>query len=292
MQRLLSEFLLYIASEKGLAMNTVEAYERDLQGFVGFLDGLGVEDFNVVERCHIIDYLTDLQRYDYASATLARVLIVIKVFFRFLKREGNVETNLAVYLESPKLWQLIPEVLSCEEVEALLAQPDVATPVGKRDRAILEVLYSSGLRVSEVCGLGIYHVDDKMVRVMGKGSKERLVPIGRQALEAIDDYLTHVRAEYDSETNRILFLTKRGNPIDRVLVWRMIKAHGKAAGITKNISPHTLRHSFATHLLDNGADLRVIQEMLGHAHIASTDRYTHISVTHLREAFDSCHPRY
>lgn len=285
------EFCLYLASEKGLAMNTVEAYDRDLRAFVAFLDSLNVEKFDVVERSHLVDYLAQLKGQDYATATIARALIAMKVFFRFLKRERHISSNLAIYLESPKLWQLIPEVLSSEEVEALLAQPDPSTLKGARDRAILEVLYSSGLRVSEVCTLGIYDVDDTFVRVMGKGSKERLVPIGKKAIETVDHYLAHFRCLYDSRSNQRLFVTKNGNPIDRVTIWRMIKAYGKEAGITKNISPHTLRHSFATHLLDHGADLRVIQEMLGHANIDSTDRYTHVSRSHIHQAFDHCHPR-
>ncbi|MFQ5729368.1 MAG: tyrosine-type recombinase/integrase, partial [Waddliaceae bacterium] len=164
-------------------------------------------------------------------------------------------------------------------------------PIGARDKAILELLYSSGLRVSEVCTIQIYDVDDEYVKVFGKGQKERLVPLGQCALAAIDHYLLYYRSQYDSEKEKALFVTKKGRPLDRISIWRMIKSHAKKAGITKSISPHTLRHSFATHLLDNGAELRVIQEMLGHANINSTERYTHVSRAHIQKAFTAFHPR-
>jgi len=287
----LKDFLSYIASEKGLSPNTVEAYGRDVKTFAHFLTEQEVFAFKDVEHKHCIAFLTHLQKQNYATSSMCRTLIAIKVLFRFLKRENLISTNIMIYFETPKLWQLIPEVLTHEEVEKLLEQPDIETEKGARDKAILEILYASGLRVSEVCTLGIYNVDDQFVRVMGKGRKERLVPVGSEALTAIDHYLTRFRSQYDSEHNQKLFLNKKGNSIDRVAIWKMIKEYAKTAGITKNISPHTLRHSFATHLLDNGADLRVIQEMLGHASISSTDRYTHISRARLVSAFQELHPR-
>ncbi len=293
MLRHLDDLLIYLGSEKGLSTHTIEAYQRDNLAFTAFLEALGVYSYSDVTQNTILDFLAfQKQQYQYASSTLCRQLMAIKVLFRFLKREGIVLNNVALYLDSPKLWQLIPEVLSLEEVEKLLAQPNREDPVGARDWAILELLYSSGLRVSELCGIGIHDVNDDTVRVFGKGSKERIVPLGSKALEAIEFYLLHVRDGYDSETQKALFVNQKGKPLDRTLVWRMIKEYGKKAGITKNISPHTLRHSFATHLLDNGAELRVIQEMLGHASISSTDRYTHISRSHLQESFDACHPRF
>lgn len=280
------DFLSFIASEKGLTPNTIEAYGRDLKAFFDFLQGKNISTVKEVQEGHIIAFLSHLKALEYATASLHRLVIAIKVFFRFLKREEEVVTDPAVYLTSPKLWQLIPEVLSASEIERLIAQPDSQTMEGARDRAILEVLYASGLRVSEVCSLEITAVDDVFVRVMGKGRKERVVPLGRKALCAIDAYLAYREDEYPA-----LFITKSGKPIDRIFVWKMIKGYAKQAGITKNISPHTLRHSFATHLLDNGADLRVIQEMLGHASISSTDRYTHVSRSHLQNAFQAAHPR-
>lgn len=287
----LNEFLIYIGSEKGLSPNTKEAYKRDISTFITFLKQNGISQFTDAAQSHIISFLAQMKAQEYATASISRACIAIKVLFRFLKRENLIPSNIALHLETPKLWQLIPEVLTCEEINSLLKHLDTTTPLGARDRAILEVLYASGLRVSEVCTLGIYDVDDTFVRVMGKGRKERLVPIGKKALEAIDHYLTSFRHQWDSQQQQRLFVTKTGKPINRIMVWKMIKDCGIKAGISKNISPHTLRHSFATHLLDNGADLRVIQEMLGHSSISSTDRYTHISRSHLQEAFQSCHLR-
>jgi integrase/recombinase XerD len=288
---LLDDFSVYIGSEKGLSPHTVEAYQRDIAAFFSFLQNNQVSSIQNVQETHLVDFIASLKNTEYASSSIARHLISIKVLCRFLKRESVIQSNFALYLETPKIWQLIPEVLSYEEVERLLEAPDVNTENGSRDRAILEVLYACGLRVSEICTLSIYAVDDEYVRVMGKGRKERLVPIGQKAIEAIDYYLHHYRSQKESEKIQTLFLSSRGKPINRVSLWKMIKDYAKKAGIIKNISPHTLRHSFATHLLDNGADLRVIQEMLGHASISSTDRYTHISKSHLHQSFEAFHPR-
>jgi integrase/recombinase XerD len=287
----LKDFIVYITSEKGLARNSIEAYERDIKAFLDFLAKKGVHSFQKVSEESIITFLSHLKSSKYASASICRALIAIKVLFRFLKRENYLSSNAALHLSSPKLWQLIPEILSCSEIEALLGQPDRSTMHGARDAAVLEVLYASGLRVSEICSLGIYDVDDHFVKVIGKGSKERLVPIGQKALLAIDHYLTSFRDQNDSEQQQALFVGARGRPLSRIAIWQMIKKYAKEAGIAKNISPHTLRHSFATHLLDNGADLRVIQEMLGHASISSTDRYTHISRSRLKASFERFHPR-
>lgn len=279
----LHSFLLYLAAERGLATNTLSAYERDIQKFLECVHP------QKATQQHIIDWLEKLKKEGAASASISRALMALKVFFRFCKREKIVEKNPTQFLDSPKLWQLIPEVLSLKEVECLLAAPDKETTAGSRDQAILELLYSSGLRVSELCGLNLHDVDDTFVRVLGKGSKERVVPVGKAAIEAIDHYLLHFRPEATGEKEP-LFLNSRGKRVDRSLIWRRIKGYAKKAGIAKNISPHTLRHSFATHLLDGGADLRVIQEMMGHATINSTDRYTHISRSKLSDAFHSFHP--
>ena len=286
MQRSLSDFLSYLASEKGLAKNTLEAYQRDVQAFMKFCSKPLVE----VQESDILNFLAGLQASHYATSSIHRNLIALKVFFRFLKREGIIDKNPLLYLEGPKLWQLIPQVLSSSEIENLLNAPDTNTEEGLRNRAILELLYSSGLRVSELCSLKLYDVDDNFVRVLGKGNKERLVPIGQKALMAIDAYLTQYRDQSNSSRQTTLFVHK-GKPLSRIAIWQMIKREAKKAGITKNISPHTMRHSFATHLLDNGADLRVIQEMLGHATISSTDRYTHVSKSRLVAAFQNHHPR-
>ena len=286
-----TDFLSYIASEKGLALNTIKAYSADIQFFILFLQNLGLVNFNQVTTNQIIQYLSSLKDANYATASICRSLIAIKVLFRFLSREGIISNNVALYIQTPKLWQIIPEVLTPEEIDCLLAAPDLTTAEGARNKAILEILYASGLRVSELCSLDLYSIDDTFVRVVGKGSKERLVPIGKMAIQAIDHYLIHFRNQCESERESALFVGKSGKRIDRIQIWRMIKEYGTLVGITKNISPHTLRHSFATHLLDNGADLRVIQEMLGHASISSTDRYTQVSRSHLQEAFQTYHPR-
>ncbi len=285
------DFLLYIASEKGLSQNTIESYERDILSLLQFIKNKSVHTFEEIEEQHLIDFLSYLKSKSYATSTIARTFVACKVFFRFLKKEGIVSKDVTFYLNTPKLWQLIPEVLSIEEVELLLKECDPENEEGALDLAILELLYASGLRVSEVCSLKISDVDDFFVKVMGKGRKERVVPLGKKAIEAIDHYLIHFRDSHQETRHEMLFLNKRGKPINRVTIWKMIKKYAKMAGIVKNISPHTLRHSFATHLLDNGADLRIIQECLGHASIGTTDRYTHISKKKLQQSFDSFHPR-
>ena len=287
----LDDFNSYIASEKGLSKNTIEAYSRDLNQFKDFLEKENIVRFKETLEKHILGFLETLQDAKFASSTVCRAMISIKVLFRFLRREKLVDTNIALYLESPKLWQLIPEVLSLEEVTQILNSIDDKTKLGSRDKAIIELLYSSGLRVSEACNLKIYDVDDNFIRVMGKGGKERLVPIGKKALAAIDNYLLNYRDTQKNKELTTLFLTKRGEPIDRISIWKIVKYWAKKAKIVRKISPHTFRHSFATHLLDNGADLRVIQEFLGHSNIKTTDRYTHISQKKIKEAFYSFHPR-
>lgn len=282
------DFYLYIASEKGLSVNTQLAYKQDIERFYNYLLEIGLESFKKVNQAMLLDFLEVLKKQGYATSSLARFLMTIKVFFRFLKREGYLQTNITLYLKSPKIWQIVPEVLSSSEITRLLKEPNIKLETEARDRAILEVLYGSGLRVSELCRLKINDVTDTFIKVYGKGNKERVVPIGKKAIEAIDYYLAHFRSE-DQEP--FLFITQKKKPLDRILVWKRIKHYGQRSGIIKNLSPHTLRHSFATHLLDNGADLRVIQEMLGHANIGTTDRYTHVSQSRLKKAFNEFHPR-
>ena len=281
------DFLAYLRTEKGLSSNTLEAYGRDLAAFghsltqrvCGLLDASSIQQF-----------LELLRSKQYASSSICRMLVAVKVFFRFLKREGVLPIDLGSYVEMPKMWQLVPDVLSIEEVDSLLKQPQMDDAVGSRDRAIFELLYATGMRVSELCGLRICDVSDGFVKVRGKGKKERLIPVGQRAIDALDQYLTHFR-QNATEENGPLFLNKNGRAIDRIQVWARIKAYAKSAGIVKSISPHTLRHSFASHLLENGADLRLIQEMLGHEDIGTTDRYTHVADERLKKAFRSFHPR-
>lgn len=286
----IEDFASYLLSEKGFSPHTLEGYCRDIQHFLLFLAPFSIQHWKEVQQQHIIDFLAFKKNQDYASASISRALIALKVFLRFLKREGSIPENVSLLLETPKVWQLIPDILSLEEMERLLSQPNPETRIGARDCAILEVLYASGLRVSELCQLQIRDVDETYLRIKGKGSKERLVPIGRKAIAAIDRYLAY-RDGAVAERQEALFIGQRNRPIHRISVWKLVKRYAHLAGVTKEIFPHTFRHSFATHLLDNGADLRVIQELLGHASINSTDRYTHVSCTHLHEAFQAFHPR-
>lgn len=281
---MLDDFIAFISTEKGASKHTIEAYKRDIKQFIAHSKN---HPLVAVNQEHILDFIKTLQSKKYASSSIVRKMMALKVFFGFLKKEKMIESNCTLYLQGPKLWQLVPEVLTYEEVENLLSTLKPNSNLGCRDKAIFELLYSSGLRVSELCSLTIFDVDDTFVKVMGKGRKERLVPIGKSALNAIDAYLQYPR----TEAQKNLFLSKSGKAISRITVWKLIKHYAKKAGITRTISPHTLRHSFATHLLEGGADLRVIQEFLGHSNIATTDRYTHISQKRLQESFYAFHPR-
>lgn len=266
---------------------TVEAYGRDLFSFAS--DPL-FPGWKEVSSDHLLLFLSRLRKKGAKEASLCRALVSLRVFFRFLKKEEAIHADPGRHLDLPKVWQLLPEVLTVEEVDRLLAQPQGGDCIGLRDRAILELLYACGMRVSELCNLRISGLSDHFVKILGKGNRERVVPVGKKAMEAVDAYLTHFRKEAREEDAR-LFVSVRGRPLDRITVWARIKHYAKAAGIAKPISPHTLRHSFATHLLENGADLRVIQELLGHIDIGTTDRYTHIADGRARQAFHRFHPR-
>lgn len=284
MDAVITEFLSYLITEKGLSPHTCAAYASDLRHF----NKVTQKEVNAITFTEISLFLSQLKESGYASSSLCRAFIALRVFFRFLKKEGIVNEDITAHLESPKIWQLIPEVLSPTEIEKLLEMPSKDSPNGLRDRAILYCLYALGVRVSELCALNIQDVDDQFVRVKGKGGKERLVPIAKKAVEELDRYLSEGRGEDGGEA---IFLTTRGKRISRFEVWKCVKHYARLAHIDKTISPHTFRHSFATHLLEHEADLRVIQELLGHANIATTDRYTHISQKHLKESFDRFHPR-
>ncbi len=287
MEHLLNDFLDFIGSEKGLSPHTVQAYRQDLTHFFSFI---GSKSIAKVQREEITAFLAHGKQKGSAASTLYRSLIVIKMFFRFLKEEALIREDPTCLIDSPKIWQLIPQAMTEREVSRLLAQPDCSKEIGARDRAIFEVLYATGIRVSELCMLNLHDIDEKRVRVKGKGGKERVVPIARIAVQAVDQYLTY-RQDANSGPSQPLFITKKGRRIGRTQVWARIQHYAKCAHIEKRISPHTLRHSFATHLLDHGADLRVIQDLLGHADIGTTDRYTHLSNRRLHQAFAQFHPR-
>jgi len=291
MKETVDDFLFYLAAERGLSKNSIEAYQRDLSRFLEVLKERNIPYFSEVKEGEIIAFLSLLKQRNQASSSIYRAMMALKTFFRFLRKEKMVPSEETLYLDTPRMWQLVPEVLTEDEVQRLLEIPCVEEPIGARDRAILEVLYASGLRVSEVCGLNISDVDDAFVRVKGKGGKERVVPIAASSVQWIDHYLIHFREGSSRSHSEALFVSTKGKRLDRIVIWNRVKFYAKKAEIAKSISPHTLRHSFATHLLENGADLRIIQEMLGHASVATTDRYTHISQKHLADSFDKFHPR-
>lgn len=282
-----ADFIALLRSERGLSPNTIAAYGKDIRLFADFLP---LKDWTAVSGHSVLEFLRSLEAKSYASSSICRMLVAIRVFFRFLKKEGIILQDPGKYFDLPKLWQLIPEVLTIEEVNLLLNMPKEDDFLGCRDKAVLELLYATGMRVSELCTCKIADLHDTFVKVRGKGNKERVIPVGKRAILAIDVFLNHFRGEAKEE-NALLFTTIKGKPLSRIAVWSAIKKYAKAAGIAKNISPHTLRHSFATHLLENGADLRLIQDMLGHADIGTTDRYTHVASHRLKEAFQQFHPR-
>ena len=287
MDEKIADFIDHLRCEKGLSSNTIEAYGRDVMVFASTIGHVGWRE---VGSDSILHFLSLLKDRGFASSSMCRALVAVKVFFRFLKKEGCVEVDLGRYFDTPKIWQLIPEVMTVEEVDVLLAQPRGEDFIGARDKAILELLYATGMRVTELCKLRICDLDDTFVKVHGKGNKDRVVPVGKKAIEAVDAFLVGFRGKTEEE-NAPLFVSVRGKPIDRITVWSRVKVYAHSAGIRKSISPHTLRHSFATHLLENGADLRLIQDMLGHEDIGTTDRYTHVAGSRLKSVFHSFHPR-
>ena len=295
MQALVERFLDYVAVERGLSDNTRQAYAGDLQAFTAWLQGRSVSTLNAVKREQVLDYLMDEKARGLKTTSLSRRLVAIKVFFRFLQQENLLTTNVTEAMDAPRLWKILPDTLNYKEVERLLAAPPAKSKLYLRDRALLETFYASGLRVSEVAGLRVedVHFDAGYVRCIGKGNKERVVPIGESARAALRAYLEALRPQLAERQPDVtaLFLTRAGHAISRKTLWRMIKHYAHVAGIAKRISPHTLRHSFASHLLANGAPLRVIQEMLGHADIATTQIYTHVDPARLKAIHERFHPR-
>jgi len=286
-------FLNSLRVEKGLADNTLQAYRRDIEKFAAFARQRKLTT-KTIERGDIVDFLGSLYRRRLDSRSVARHLVTIRNFFRFAMLEGYVEDDPAATIESPKFRQSLPEFLSVEEVNRLLAQPDKLTVTGVRDRAMIELMYSCGLRVSELCGLRVSDLqrEEGCLRCVGKGNKERLVPVGRQALEAVQHYLREARPELLGEgSSPYLFLGQRANCMNRAGVWKLLREYGRAAGLRKSLTPHMLRHSFATHLLDRGADLRSVQLMLGHSDISTTQIYTHVVEERLKQVYKAHHPR-
>jgi integrase/recombinase XerD len=290
----IDRYLHHLIVEKGLSRNTIEAYARDLRGYSAFLQEHSGSDSLTVSSDKIIYYFKLLRTEKLSPRSLARNISTLKGFYKFLLQEGVLEENPLRHLRTPRVIPRLPEILTREDVEQVLAQVKAEKPLGLRDRAMLEILYATGLRVSELVHLSVHDVDLEVgyLRTKGKGAKERIVPIGRAAIRALKDYLqgsrqvSAVKAE-----GQTLFLGRGGRGITRQGFWKLLRRYASTAGIRKKITPHTLRHSFATHLLEGGADLRSVQSMLGHADIATTQIYTHVSRDHLKRLHQKYHPR-
>ncbi|MCY0902339.1 MAG: site-specific tyrosine recombinase XerD [Firmicutes bacterium] len=290
----LDAFMQYVTVERALARNTLESYERDLRAYLQFLLQRGMNDIGQTDRTSVVLYLQALQDKGRATATISRSVASLRAFYSFLTREQMIALDPTAHLDTPRLERRLPRVLTAAEVERLLASPNPATRAGLRDRAMLELLYATGIRVSELVSLRVTDVNlsAAFLQCYGKGSKERIVPLGRLARDAVSDYLLRARTAMARDGQEsALFVNHLGDRLTRQGFWKIIKKYAQRASITSHLTPHTLRHSFATHLLDNGADLRAVQEMLGHADISTTQIYTHVSRTRLQDAYASSHPR-
>jgi integrase/recombinase XerD len=290
----ISAFLTHVRVEKGLSSNTVSAYRRDLVKFNDFARKRKLS-LEAIRRDDVVDFLAGLYRQKLESKTVARHLVSLRNFFRFAQIQGLIAEDPSVNLESPKIHRNLPGYLRLDDVERLLDQPDVKTARGLRDRAMLEVLYSTGLRVSELIGLRTSDLDARSgcLRCIGKGDKERIVPVGKKAIVIVEKYLRDSRPKLLGKMtgNPSLFLNRRGKSLSRVGVWKILAAYGRQAGMRSALTPHMLRHSFATHLLERGADLRSVQLMLGHADISTTQIYTHVVEERLKQIYKAHHPR-
>jgi integrase/recombinase XerD len=294
MQALVERFLDTLALEEGLSENTRKAYASDLRLFTTFATARGLGGLNDIRRRDVLDFLHREKERGSASSTLSRRLVAIKVLFRFLHREGLLIRNVTDVMETPRLWKVLPDTLSMRDVERLLQAPAGTTRYDLRDRALLELLYATGMRVSELAGLTVddMRMEEGFVRCMGKGSKMRVVPFGSQAKRFLELFMRDGRSQFKPDPKvREVFLNRRGRKISRQGVWKLIRDAARKAGLERPLHPHTLRHSFATHLLANGAPLRVIQEMLGHSDIATTQIYTHVDQNRLKAVHARFHPR-
>jgi len=294
MDDVIERFLNYLEHEKGLSANTLASYGIDLKDYREFLSEYSSETIETANSATIVAYLMFLRRQGRATSTVARRLAAIKGFYQFLLREGCIVKDPSENLSAPSLERRLPKVMSLAEIERLLAQPDPSTPLGLRDKAMLEVLYATGLRVTELVDLNMNDVDllEGFVRCMGKGSKERVVPMGEIAVLSLKAYLEQGRSELVTDLEeQALFVNQEGARMSRQSVWKLVKKYARQAEIRKEVTPHTIRHSFATHLLEHGADIRAVQEMLGHADISTTQIYIHVTKDRLKEVYAKSHPR-
>ncbi|MGP7816145.1 site-specific tyrosine recombinase XerD [Niallia sp. 01092] len=291
----LQDFMHFLLVEKGLAKNTLVSYERDLKAYYKYIKNIEHCSLQQINRAHIIRFLAFLKDQGKSSKTIARHIASIRAFHQFLLRDRVLEEDPTVHIETPQAERTLPKVLSMQDVEKLLDSPQITDHYGKRDKAMLELLYATGIRVSELISLNEedIHLTMGFVRCIGKGNKERIIPIGGAATSALQLYLEEGRSLFinKKEKDNALFLNHHGKRLTRQGFWKILKRLGKEAEINKEITPHTLRHSFATHLLENGADLRAVQEMLGHADISTTQIYTHVTKTRLKDVYTKFHPR-
>lgn len=294
MEEYLHEFLNYLRIEKNVAANTIASYQNDLFRYIKFLQDAGIDTVAQIKVSHILSLIHSLTELGYAPSSNARNISAIRMFHRFLVGEGYAHKNPAENIGLPRLSRKLPSVLDQPEIELILEQPDLAESKGIRDKAMLEFLYATGLRVSEIINIRLTDLffSEGFVRVFGKGSKERIVPIGKQAIHDTDRYLQEVRKRIAKagRSREVLFLNFRGKPLSRMGLWKVLRAYVVQAGIKKHVTPHTFRHSFATHLIEGGADLRAVQEMLGHSDISTTQIYTHLDREYLKEVHRNFHP--
>ena len=294
MEQLLDQFLNYLTVERGLSPNTLDSYSRDLIKYLDYLSTKGIKDISKTSDLTIISFIATLKNGGLSNRSVARNLTSIKMFYKFLTEDHHINDNPTINIETPKRELRLPQVLSIEEVNVLLQKPDSSTSLGLRDAAFLELLYATGLRASEIISLALndINLEAGYLIAYGKGSKERLIPIGEVAQNLIKKYLKNSRPTLlKNKQSHHLFTTRSGKSMTRQGFWKLIKKYALAAGIRKNITPHTLRHSFATHLLERGADLRSVQMMLGHSDISSTQIYTHVTTKRLKKIHNQYHPR-
>lgn len=288
-------FIQYLSVEKRLASNTLESYERDLSKYMDYLKLSGVQSIEQSNKTHIHQYVHQLRQHGRATASVSRSMVSLRALYQYLYRERLISSDPTMGLETPKSEKKLPNVMTIDEVETLLESPDTSVPSGVRDKAMLELLYATGIRVSELIELDVSHIHLELgfVRCPGKGAKERVIPLGRIAVQWLDTYIGQMRQPLikTTEPEPALFLNHMGTRLTRQGFWKILKKAAKSAGVREEVTPHTLRHSFAAHLLENGADLRAVQEMLGHADISTTLMYAQVSKVRMKDIYDAAHPR-
>lgn len=293
MENYLCEFLEYLKDHRKLSKNTLESYNRDLRGFIGFVGETGKLSFKEINKTDILSYILKLKEDNKAASTISRNIASLRTLFTYLINMGHIKTNPTMELESPKQEKKLPEVLTLDEINNLLAQPNVGTNIGRRDKAMLELLYATGIRVTELVSLEQNDVDLVLdfIKCTNEKGKDRVIPIGKLAKESLSDYIENSRETMVKEDSIALFLNCYGKRLSRQGFWKIIKKYSEAADIKKKITPHTLRHSFATHLIENGADLNSVKEMLGHQDISSTQMYLEITNSKIKNIYSKTHPR-